>query len=504
MEPLKSTRGQADWIVEALLMMLADDGVLPLRHRLYQALRGWIRDGQLGGGSALPSSRSLARALGIGRNTVLGAYDQLIAEGFLLTRHGAGTFVAGLALETISKEAPASYNDAALSARGQQLAARSALARGRGGAFAPGVPALDQFPYALWQRLVMRHLRRAPQEWFNYQDQGGLPALREALCDYLRLSRSVRCTSEQIIITSGAQQGFELITRLLCDAGDTAWIEEPGYAGAQASLIGAELDVQPVSVDEHGLVPEDAPAASRPKLIYVTPSHQYPSGVTMTLDRRLELLALAEAHRAWIIEDDYDSEFRYDTRPLAALQGLNADGRVLYLGTFSKVMYPGLRLGYLVVPKTLVTPFRAVNARIYREGQYATQAALAEFIARGHFARHVRRMRDCYRQRQSCLRKVLAPVVAKGVELSAGHAGMHLLAWLPAGMDEMVLVAEGAEYGIVLRPLARHYLGRPARAGLVLGYADATLEDITRAGTWLCNRLLVMLTHNAVNQTGPN
>lgn len=497
MEPVVSA--EAGWVTEALGIELTASSAEPLVQRLYRALRDWVQSGRLVRGYRLPSSRRLARELCVGRNTVLAAIDQLIAEGFLETRPGAGTFVADVAFEVVASQSretipppgQSAVGEARLSSRGMRLLEFCASLDDRFGAFAPGVPALDRFPHELWQRLLRRHLHAAPTRWLDYQTQGGVPALRDALCDYLRLSRSVRCRPEQILIVQGAQQGFELLARMLGDVGDRVWVEEPGYNGAQACFSAAGFDVEPVPVDAEGMSVESVPAGgASPRLIHVTPSHQYPSGVTMSLARRLALLEAAEHHGAWIVEDDYDSEFRYGQRPIAALQGLVDDARVIYVGTFSKVLYPGLRLGYLVLPEPLVVPFRQANARLHREGQYAVQAALAEFIARGHFSRHVRRMRDCYRRRQALLREVLAPAVARGLELSEGQAGMHLVAWLDALETEQALVARAGRQSITLSPLSRYYLQQPARPGLVLGYAGASEDEIERAGGWLCREWL--------------
>ncbi|MEC9482460.1 MAG: PLP-dependent aminotransferase family protein [Halomonas sp.] len=491
-EPVSEKRARSEWVAEALALRLSQDGAGTLPQRLYEALRGWIQDGELTRNSPLPSSRRLAHSLGIGRNTVIAAMDRLVAEGFAVARQGAGLFVADLPPPPASMTAHAPMlGSSRFSQRGQALLAFCGTLSTNHRAFAPGVPALDQFPRERWQRMLRRHQHRAQQDWFGYQTQGGLPALKVALCDYLRLSRSVNCRPEQILITQGAQQGFELIARLLADRGDTVWLEEPGYGGAQACFSMAGLNTVPVPVDEEGLhpgaVPREVPA---PRLIYVTPSHQYPSGVTMTMARRLALLACAERHEAWIIEDDYDSEFRYTTPPVASLQGLAERMPVIYVGTFSKVLYPGLRLGYLVLPDGLIDDFRRANASLHREGQYVVQSALAEFIADGHFARHVARMRTCYRQRQDCLRQALAPAVAQGLTLSKGQAGMHLVAMLDSLEQERHLVTRGHEQGITLSPLSCYYLSERKQPGLVLGYAGSSEAEITHAGRWLCEAWL--------------
>lgn len=488
---MPSLHRHAEWITEALAMRLAPPAAEPpsgsLSQRLYAALREWIQQGSLPAASALPSSRRLAADLGIGRNTVLAAMDRLVAEGFVEARPGAGLFVASLALPEPSPLPGAPIQASRWhSRRGQRLLESCGEMEGSRDAFAPGVPALDLFPREAWQRLLRRHRHQASLDAFGYATSGGHHALKTALCDYLRLSRSVNCQPHQILITQGAQQGFELIARLLADPGDSVWVEDPGYAGAKACFNMAGLTPVPVPVDAQGMQPEAlAPDSPPPRLIYVTPSHQYPCGVTMPVARRLALLDFARHHGALIIEDDYDSEFRYTTAPVASLQGLAGGGPVLYVGTFSKVLYPGLRLGYLVLPEALVDDFRRANARLHREGQYVSQSALADFIVEGHFSRHIARMRHCYRQRQACLREALAPAVEQGLELSAGQAGMHLVARLASRAQEQRLIERGRREGVTLSPLSGHYLAPDAMPGLVLGYAGSTPERIAEAGGWL-------------------
>ncbi|RTR01114.1 PLP-dependent aminotransferase family protein [Halomonas nitroreducens] len=506
MEPVVAAR--ADWLGEALGLELSGASSLPLTRRLYRALRSWVQSGRLASGARLPSSRRLARELGVGRNSVLDAIDQLVAEGFLETRPGAGTDVADLPFDRTAAPSEDSSRDpppaASLSARGERLLSLCGASAGHHEAFPPGVPALDRFPDELWLRLLRRHQRRTPVAWLDYRAEGGVMALREALCDYLRLSRSVRCRPEQVLVVQGAQQGFELVARMLGDPGDAVWIEEPGYGGVRACFDASGLAPVPVPVDDEGMNPARVPAGhGAPRLIYVTPSHQYPCGVTMSLPRRLALLEAAERHGAWIVEDDYDSEFRYGQRPIAALQGLTESVRVIYVGTLSKVLYPGLRLGYLVLPEPLVEPFRRANARLHREAQYPVQAALGEFIAAGHFSRHVRRMRECYRQRQALLRRSLAPAVARGLALSEGQAGMHLVAWLDDPALEATLVARGATSGVTLSPLSDYYLEAPGHPGLVLGYAGTRDEEILRAGRWLAEEWLSLVEGQEASLSAP-
>ncbi|MGO2240404.1 MAG: PLP-dependent aminotransferase family protein [Halomonas sp.] len=499
---MKRRDAASDWIVEALALRLTANEAATLVQQLYDSLKEWIQHGELLAADMLPSSRYLSRTLGISRNTVLAAMDRLLAEGLLISRQGAGLYVADLPALLTRAELPPPL-PVRYSNRGNKLLTLSGTLSHGHRAFAPGVPALDLFPREQWQRLLRRHYSHAKMTWMDYQTSGGLPELKAVLCDYLRFSRAVRCQPEQIVITQGAQQAFELITQLLTDHGDSVWMEEPGYGGAQACFLTSGLTVTPIPVDQQGLNPSLAPAKTpAPRLIYVTPSHQYPSGVTMPVPRRLALLEHAFHAGSWIIEDDYDSEFRYDTPPTPSLQGLSEQASVIYVGTFSKVLYPGLRLGYLVLPDTLAEDFTRALARLHREGNYPVQSALAEFIANGHFTRHIARMRAAYRQRQACLRTALAPAVAKGLSLSGGHAGMHLLAELATIEEEEILVERASEVGITLSPLSRYYLSENKRPGLVLGYAGSTESDLIASGKWLSDTWLHL--RNSQDSTTPS
>lgn len=470
---------QPQWIGDALAAVLQRDGREGLSRQIVRLLRQWITNGRLPGGTRLPASRDLAHALGLGRNTVLEAYEQLLAEGYVDTRPGAGTFVCRL---FCVENNPAARRQLAtgLSERGALLHRESQREDEYTGAFIPCIPEINSFPYRAWQQLLARHQRQASMSDFNYQSDGGVRALREALANYLGLSRSVNCHADRILITQGTQQSLALCAQMLTDPGDVAWIEEPGYLGARAALQSAGLDLVAAPVDGEGLNPEQVADPRPPRLIYATPSHQYPCGVTMPLERRLALLQRAEAANAWIIEDDYDSEFRYDSQPLPALQGMARDERVVYLGTMSKVMYPGLRIGYIVVPDALTDAFRCANARLFPEGHYPIQAALAEFIEQGHFARHIRRMRELYHDRQHTLRRAFARSAAENWNLSPGQAGMHLIASPPDNLDEERLRARAAQAHVWLATMNRSYLGVPQRQGLILGYAGVPDAEIER------------------------
>ena len=398
---------------------LAGSDANPLFRQIYTRLRDAVLDGTLPGGHRLPSARTLAGDLGVSRNTVEAAFSQLVAEGFVTRRVGAGSYVARAVPEPDRRpRRPRGAPNAAartavpapppaLSARGRLLATAGAgVEAASPRVFAPCVPSLEDFPVQTWNRLVARRARRAGHELLSKADPAGYRPLREAVAAHLGAARGVRCEWRQVVVLTSTQQAMDLAARLALDPGDQAWIEDPGYLGARAALRAAGAQTVPVPVDAEGLdVSAGEALAPRARLAYVTPSHQYPLGATLSLARRLQLLNWAGRAGAWILEDDYDSEFRFAGRPLAAVQGLDTEGRVLYAGTFNKVMFPSLRLAYLVVPPALVDAF--VAARALSDGcpPALTQAALADFIEQGHFAAHVRRMRAIYQERRDALRE---------------------------------------------------------------------------------------------------
>ncbi|HET7771943.1 MAG TPA: PLP-dependent aminotransferase family protein [Chloroflexota bacterium] len=382
-------------------------------------------------------------------------------------------------------------------------------------AFRLGAPALDAFPAQSWGRLMARRWRRSHRDLMSYQDSAGYLPLREAIAGYLSASRGVRCTPEQVIVVSGSQQALDMSLRVLLDPWDDAWIEDPGYLGARGAMLSAGVHPIPVPVDEQGMnVAAGIAASPQARLAYVSPSHQFPLGVTMSLQRRLALLEWAARTGAWVLEDDYDSEYRYDGRPLAALQGLDREGRVIYVGTFSKVLFPGLRLGYLVLPTPLIDVF--YKARFFGgiHSQALEQAALADFIAEGHFARHVRRMRALYAERQQILVDAARPL--RGLlDVQASPAGMHAVGWLgphflaqggPAGQAAMIDRAASraaAAHGVTSQPLSVYSIEPPRRGALLLGYAACSELEI-RDGVKRLTQALEGLTraggiHNGVN-----
>jgi GntR family transcriptional regulator/MocR family aminotransferase len=461
----------------------------PLYQQLYAEIRAAILGGRLAAGARLPSSRELAAGLGVARATVVGAFEQLLAEGYLESRVGSGTFVArDLPDDLLQARAPRAGLGAAppggptLSQRGAALATIPVSAstgdRGLPRPFEAGLPDIAGLPLEQWARLAARCYAAPPPELLSYGDPAGYRRLREAIAAYLAAARGVRCSAEQVIIVAGSQQGLDLAARLLLDPGDLAWVEDPGYVGVRGAFTAAGAALVPVPVDDEGLdVAAGMRLAPRARLAYVTPSHQFPLGVTMSLARRLALLEWARAADAWLLEDDYDSEYRYAGRPLAALQGLDDSGRVLYLGTFSKVLFPALRLGYLVVPPALADAFAAARALADRNPPGLEQAILAEFIAEGQFARHIRRTRALYAVRQRTLLKALCPL-ADRLALAPAAAGMHLVGYLPPGADDTAYARAAAAQGVRAVSLSA-YATRPlTRGGLVLGYSAFTPEQI--------------------------
>ena len=478
------------------LITLDSESQTPLYRQLYDRLRRAILAGQLAPGTRLQSTREMAEELGVSRNTVVNAYEQLLAEGYLEGQVGSGTYVSRalpedlLSVKAVTRSMPrAGSKMVRLSERGKSFAAFAPLVpRAPEGArpFQTGVPALDSFPSDTWSKLLARHWRRPDDDLLGYGEPQGHAPLRRAIASYLGLARAVRCAPEQVVIVDGAQMAFDLIARVLLDPGDAAWMEEPGYPGARAALTAAGARLVNVPVDAEGLDPsagvELEPEA---RLVYVTPSHQFPLGVTMSLARRLALLDWASRAGAWVVEDDYDSEYRYEGRPLASLQGLDSDGRVIYLGTFSKVMFPSLRLGYMVVPPNLIDAFVAARALSGRHSPTIEQAALTDFIEEGHFGRHIRRMRTLYRERQAALLGALREECGGLLEAEPADAGLELTAWLPRGLGDQELGREAAARGVELRPMSLYYAGRPGRPGVMLGFAAFDEERIRQGAAQL-------------------
>lgn len=462
-----------------------------LARQLYQALRERILDGRLRSGTRLPAGRELAELLGVSRNTVGRAVDQLYAEGYVQARVGDGTYVAPLALhnEPASRVASSPAPSAALQrVQAQQLRVPpSGVPR----AFRVGVPAFDLFPFETWARLQARFWRKPSPARLGYGDPAGDAQLRELVAAYLRNSRGLHCDPEQIVITCGAQQAISLCAQLLVDPGDRVAIENPGYRAAGHAFAAAGAELCGVAVDSDGLDVAALEQVQDCRLAYITPSHQYPTGVTLSLARRLALLDWAERQDGWIIEDDYDGEYRYSGTPLAPLAALDRQGRVIYVGTFCKIAFPALRLGYLVLPPALAPLFAQRRALDMRNSEIGTQVVMAEFIAGGHFQRHIRRMRAAARSRRDALLRAWPAAIPGCAALPAVEAGLHLCVRVDSLQREAELVAAAVAVGVEVTPLSGYWLADsdvPAdqRAGLVLGFAAVPEAQIAEAVQALC------------------
>ncbi|MCE3263415.1 MAG: PLP-dependent aminotransferase family protein [Pseudoduganella sp.] len=456
----------------------------PRQRLLHECLRAAIRDGTLAPGTRLVATRALAAELGVARNTVLYAYEQLASEGYVATDR-SGTVVAALACQR-PRQASTVLPYRGLSQRVQNLRNRTVSAA-LGTPFVPGVPDLPSFPIGLWRRMLERAWRTLPMEKLNYGDPCGEPVLREAIADYLRASRGVVCEPAQVFITDGSQSSLDLCGRACADAGETLWMENPGYGGAMAAFRAASLKLEPIDVDLDGIAPRPEDWKERPpRLIYTTPSHQYPTGTVLSLARRIALIEGARACGALIIEDDYDSEFRHDGPPLASMQGLQPDAPVLYCGTFSKTMFPGLRIGYLVVPPWLVQPLAAMRQQSASRGRAADQLALAEFLRSGQFALHLRRMRRLYRERRDALAAALHTHLGSIASVEGASAGMHLsLRWHDPRLSDVEISRRARETeDIVANALSVHAVaGSSNWQGLALGYgqvAPAQIDGLVR------------------------
>ena len=455
------------------------ESALPLYRQLYFALREAILAGRLAPGTRLPATRALAEELKMSRNTVLAAFDQLVAEGYIESRVGAGSYVSDRLPEDLLNAAdrdrvpaPRSFDPARLSRRASNLEAPPPSPPVAPAPFSPGVPELSLFPFEAWARLLAKRWRRPPYSLVLRDDPAGYRPLREAIALYLGAARAVSCTADQILIVSGAQQAVDLTARVLLDPGDAVWVEEPGYPGTWGALHAAGAEVVAVPLDDAGFDVMAARASGRSaRLVCVSPSHQYPLGITMPVSRRLALLEWARAADAFVIEDDYDSEYRYAGRPLAALQGLDQDGRVIYVGTMSKVMFPALRLGYLVVPHALVDVFRSTRAAVDAYPSTVAQAALADFISEGHLGAHIRRMRGIYERRQGALVDAIERHLSGVLAVAPDEAGMHLVGRLPANVDDAACAQQAATEGIDA-PAPFHILSRPGGGA--------------RAAPWIC------------------
>jgi len=462
----------------------------PLHQQVYDGYREAILRGDLQPGQKIPSSRELASEISVSRFPVLHAYAQLLAEGYFESQAGSGTFIsATLPEQMMSSDRRGGSRKAALSGR-RTVSSRTALfprfvaeehARGWG-AFGIHQPAFDQFPFQIWSALVARQSRNPHASAIHNINPLGSERFRDEICAYLRTSRAVKCDPAQIMIVSGSQQALDITARVLLEPGDAVLVEEPGYGLERALLRASGCRLKLVPVDHEGMdVAQGIKLYRGAKAAFVTPSHQYPLGSTMSATRRLLLLNWAQSSGAWIIEDDYDSEYRFDTKPIASLQGLDVNSRVIYIGTFSKILFPSLRIGYIVIPRDLVDHFVAVRFSMDIFPPYLFQEVLADFMSLGHFGRHIRKMRQVYSARRSVLIACLQTEFGDQLPVHGAAAGMHLTVTLPHGLDDREIAARAVSDRLWLLPLSPTYAGKKARNGFVLGFGSTANEQIPSA-----------------------
>ena len=460
----------------------------PLHKQLYEGFCAAILERNLHPGQRVPSSRALALELRVSRIPVLNAYAQLLAEGYFEARSGSGTFVSrslpdqGVSLERGGNIHPTVRAGPRLVSNRSALLPRYKPApwANKWGAFIVGQLAFEHFPFQVWSSLLNRHVRNIRVNSLHYGDPMGSESFRATVASYLRTARAVKCDASQILVVSGSQQALDLCARVLLDSGDRLWVEEPGYGLARHALVMAGCQLVPVPVDEEGLnVAEGIAQAPKARAAFVTPSHQFPLGATMSASRRLQLLDWAHRSGSWIIEDDYDNEYRYESMPIASLQGLDRNSRVIYIGTFSKTLFPSLRLGYIVVPPDLVDRFQTVRHAMDVYPPHLYQAVLDDFISEGHFARHIRKTRVLYSERRNILVDAIRKEFGAGVEILGAEAGVHLVMTLPGGRRDRSISRQAAREDLWLWPLSSCYIGKP-RQGFILGFGSTTPGEIRK------------------------
>ena len=454
----------------------------PLSKQIHDWLRRGILAGDLTPGERLPSTRDLAEQLGVSRTVTVWAYDQLLAEGYLEGRAGSGTYISA-SLEAVRSRRIETSTRLRLSRFGSFASSVPAEVDSPGPArkplrydFAYGRSAVDDFPFETWRRLLMRRMRKAPVRTLDYGSSPGIPQLREAIAAHLRRSRGVVCETSQVLVLNGSQQALDLAARVLMEPGESVAMEDPQYQGAREIFRASGAHIHPVSIDREGLQTDKLP--ERAKLAFVTPSHQFPTGTVLSLARRLALLDWAKRVDAVIIEDDYDGEFRYEGQSVESLQGLDSQGRVIYVGTFSRTIFPALRIGYLVAPKSLVRPFTVAKWLCDRHTPTLEQETLADFITTGAYERHLRRVRRENTQRRDALLEALGDGMSGRVEVTGESSGTHVVLWPKKRCSEAGLIASAAEQGVAVYGVAGYFLDTPSRAGLILGYSRTRVQDI--------------------------
>jgi len=461
----------------------------PLSRQIYVQVRSAVLSGALGAGTRMPSSRAMAAQLGVARTSVVFAYEQLLAEGYVESRHGSGTFISGevAALASRRRRAPRTIKRTVVPTLARVFPdfERSAV-QDEARPFNTGRTLIDARTAETWRSLTHVAVRRLGPNDFGYTDPAGLAELRANLCDYLRVARAVRCEPDQLVITAGTQQAIDIAIRVLLAPGDEVWVEDPGYPLTHAQLLLAKVRPYAIPVDAQGLIVDAGRrTAPRARVVFVTPSHQFPTGVAMSMSRRLQLLAWARQSGAVIVEDDYTSEFRYSGPPLASLQGLDDAEQVIYVGTLNKALFPGLRIGYAVIPRPFLQAFIGARYLIDRQPATLQQAVVSEFMQQGHFAAHIRRMRQLYREQRDALAETLRRRAAGALEVALPDQGMHLVAYLRDGSSDMAIEAAARRAGIVVRAISRFYRKARPRPGLMLGFSGFPRQLIVPAAARL-------------------
>jgi GntR family transcriptional regulator/MocR family aminotransferase len=459
----------------------------PLFRQLYQQLRSAILSRRLRPGTKLPSTRELAARLGVSRAAAVAAYEQLLAEGYTSGRHGSGTYISSDLPE------PMDANPQRRSKPVAAIAPRPAPMQSFGDfidvtvqsnelPFNLGRTLVDARTMELWGKLSARSFRSLRPSHLGYSDPRGTIELRKTICDYLRAARAVQCDPEQIVVTAGTQQAVDIVIRILAGPDKEVWVEDPGYPLTRQALLAAGATVHPIPVDAQGIdVGSGIRSAPNARAVFVTPSHQFPTGVVLSMARRLELLAWAREKGAWVVEDDYASEFRYGGRPLASLQGLDQSERVIYIGTLNKALFPGLRMGYAVVPHALLRAFVAARYLMDRQPSTLAQAVVAAFMEEGHFAAHLRRMRLLYRDQRDVLVAALKRRLGAELTVDAPDQGMHLVAYTRRGLSDAAVERAGRQHGVIVRAMSRLYVAAPPRSALVLGFSGYPRQIIVPA-----------------------
>jgi GntR family transcriptional regulator/MocR family aminotransferase len=460
----------------------------PLHRQIYEGYRAMIVARNLRPGQQIPSTRALAVELGISRIPVLDAYAQLLTEGYFESRVGAGTYVSSSLPDLLPSTDIGKARPPVDGSGPRKLSRQSAflpdfhdpLWAFGSGPFSVGQLDFDHFPFSVWDSLVARHCRSVRAAALNYSDPMGSREFREAVASYLGAARAVQCEARQIMVVSGSQQALDLCARVLLDPGDKVWIEEPSYPLMRYALEMRGCRLIPIPVDAEGLdVHRGIRRSPSARAAFVTPSHQYPLGVTMSASRRLQLLDWAQTAGAWLVEDDYDSEYRYENMPIASLQGLDRSSRVIYIGTFSKTLFPALRLGYMAIPMDLVERFSAVRRVTDLFPPFLNQAVMTDFMIEGHFARHIRKTRLLYSQRRNALVQALESEFGSRLPVAGAQAGLHLVITLPDGLSDCEISAQAAaQDNLRLWPLSPCYLGKRVRQGFILGFAGTRAADM--------------------------